>query len=1371
MRPGDLVAERFLIERLAGSGGMGAVYRAIDRHTGEPAALKVMAGRGLDHAERFLREAQVLAELRHPGIVRYIAHGTTGTGEPWLALEWLEGESLAERLRRRGLTVAESALVGLRVAEALADAHRRGVVHRDLKPSNLHLVDKSVDRVKVLDFGIARHAGLAPLTMTGVVVGTPFYMSPEQARGEKDIDARADVFALGCVLFHCLTGRPPFAGEDMHAALLKVVLEEAPRLREIRHDIPEALDALVARMLSKDRAVRPPEAGMVADELVALENIASTPPAPVSRRSTALTTGERRVFCLLLARLPEPEAPADNADNAADNADNADNAAAPEPTEPLRATTMPMTLPMTLPMGKAAPVIAPPPPTRSSAARREAIASAATLPMGASPPGQRRDAVPGDDLRRTAGRWHGRFQTLADGLMLVTVEGPGVATDHAARAARCALEVRSLVPGVRMALVAGRGTNVERVPMGATIERAVRLLDRAEDGAIRLDDIMAGLLDARFDVRGDAAGLLLRAERDLVDSARTLLGRPTPFVGRDHEIAILRTVLEECVAEPTARAVLVTAPAGVGKSRLRYEFVRQVLDREDPVQVWLGHGDPMSAGSPYGMLGQILRREAGLHGGEAQELAEQRLRARVARHVGPADLPRVTMFLGEIAGVRFPDEASVELRSARSDPMLMGDQVRRAWEDFLLAECQAQPVLIVLEDLQWGDLPMVKLLDAALRALHDHPLMVMALARPDVQTIFPGLWEGRGVQGLRLREIGKKGAEKLVRDVLGPDVDPAIVARLIERAGGNAFYLEELIRAAAAGRAEVLPETVLAMVQARLEALDAEARRVLRAASIFGQVFWKGGVAALLGGPEGSARFNDWLVVLVDRELVARRGEGKYPGQDEYTFRHALVREAAYATLTEADRALGHRLAGEWLEGAGERDAAMLAEHYERGGEAERAAVWFRRAADQALEANDFRGAITRAERGAASAEGELLAALRLIQAEAHKWLGEAAEAERCAVFAMQRFPPQSALWYAAAAEVASMRVRLGRSDGLTDLAEELRAVGALTFTGATGACVSALARVAASLLHAGQHGAAEALIEQLAEVSAPLAQSDFIVAARIHALRASRALCYGDPSASLDCTEQSIPCFLHTGDLRNACLNRVNAAHCLIQLGMYAHAEAGLREALAEAGRMSLHNVAAFAKQNLGLCWLHQGNLAAARTMTLEAIDAFAAQANRRQEGRSRAYLAQILARLGEHAAAEQEAETAIGTLEFVPPLQAMALAVRARVLLDLARSVEALGAARGALSLLVSLGGAEEGEAFIRLTYAEALRAAGHLGAAHDAIALAMNRLMERAQRIQDPARRQSFCEAVPEHAKTFALAALWSQDPGPEKLENAG
>ena len=1381
MRPGDIIADRFEIERLGGSGGMGAVYCAVDRRTGRRVALKVLWAHLLDvpeHTERFAREAKVLADLQHPGIVRYVDHGQTPDGELYLALEWLEGESLAQRLRRQWLTVAESIALMHRIADALGAAHRRGVVHRDLKPSNIYLVDESIERPKLLDFGIARLVGGSVLTVTGVLVGTPFYMAPEQARCDQRIDARADVFALGCVLYHCLTGRAPFANEEMHAALLKVVLDDAPRLSTLRDDVPPALDDLTARMLAKRPEDRPADAGVLAEEFAALEALADSP-AALTMRKGALTAVELRVVCAVLVRVM---------------AHRADGVGAPLPGD----ISIEMELPATLPMWERDP-------------RRSVLTTAITRHLG-------------------------HIESMASGVLLVTVTSAGASTDQGARAARCALAIRAVLPEAPMALVAGRGTANGRRPVDEVIVRGTRMLDsdpQAAPAPIRIDDMIAGLLGARFDVDGDSAGLILRRERDVVEPARTLLGKPTACVGRDHELGILEAVLEECISEPTGRAVLVTAGAGIGKSRLFHEFLRRVQARPARVQVWAAQGDPMSAGSPFGMLAQILRRAAGLREGEPTEVRQQKLRARISRHLSGKDAARVTEFLGELLGVPFPDRESVELRAARHDPMLMGDQMRSAWEDLLIAECAAQPVLIVLEDLHWGDLPTIKFIDATLRGLHDRPLMVLALARPEVHDLFPKMWASRGVQELRLRELNRKGCEKLVHQVLGDAIDPAMLARIVERAAGNAFYLEELIRAAAVGDSSDLPETVLAMVQARLDGLLAEERRVLRAASVFGQVFWRAGLVPLLGDKGASSgSLADWLSDLVERELIIRRGEGKFPGQEEYAFRHALVREGAYATLTDEDRTLGHRLGGEWLEQIGEREASILAQHFERGGEPGRAVVWYRRAAEQALEGNDFQAAIARAESGADYADGEVLGALRLLQAEAHKWLGSAAEAERCAESAMDRFSVGSPLWYVAASEAASMRLRLGKHAELAALAEEVRSLGStpalaldvplgddtrvgpslspvqvaagLPVEGAGGAlrhipaptasspshdapgrksipppaqsspppnksipplafatpsaaaAVSALARLAGSLLHDGQRSLAEALIGEIDRVAGPIAEHDYAVRARVYALRASRALCSGDPGVALQFTELSIPSFGYTGDRRNACLGRVNAAHAILQLGDYARAERTLRASLADAERMGLHNVSALARQNLGPSLAMQGALGEARAIEMEAIDAFEAQANRRQEGRGRVYLAQILAQGHDLAGAEAEAKAAAARLATIPPLRALALGVLARVLLVMDYAEASLATAREAMDILITPpGGMEEGESLVRLIYAEALQATGNLAAAEDAIAVARKRLLARAGRISDLMLRASFCEGVPENSRTLLLS----------------
>jgi serine/threonine protein kinase len=259
---------------------MGHVYRARDIQTGEPVALKILAHGG---TERFLREGRVLAELSHPHIVRYLAHGTTETDEPYLAMEWLEGEDLARRLGRAGaLPLADAVVLGRAVCLALAAAHARGVVHRDIKPSNLFLVDGAPSQVRVLDFGAARFdrtTSQAP-TASGIVLGTPGYMAPEQVRDERPVDRRADVFALGCVLYEALTGRPAFSAQHVLALLGKILRDDPPRLREALPSAPAALESLLVEMLKKDPAVRLGDAGLIADTLAEIEAALGSQSAP-----------------------------------------------------------------------------------------------------------------------------------------------------------------------------------------------------------------------------------------------------------------------------------------------------------------------------------------------------------------------------------------------------------------------------------------------------------------------------------------------------------------------------------------------------------------------------------------------------------------------------------------------------------------------------------------------------------------------------------------------------------------------------------------------------------------------------------------------------------------------------------------------------------------------------------------------------------------------------------------------------------------------------------------------------------------------------------------------------------------------------------
>jgi tetratricopeptide (TPR) repeat protein len=1297
------IAARFLIEREIGAGGMGVVYRAVDQATGGPVAVKVLRGHDAGIVARFDREAHVLSELDHPALVRYVAHGVD-EGAPYLVMEWLDGEDLGERLAREHLSIAESVEVVRCAATALAAVHARGVVHRDVKPSNLFLVGGRLDRLKVIDFGMARPGGAPqPITRSGVVVGTPSYMAPEQVRGASRVDGRADVFSLGCVLFHCLAGQAPFTGEHVLGVLTKVLLEEAPALSSLVAGVPDELDALVRRMLHKS----PAERLVAADVAAALASmafhdaVAGTRPA--ADQVAALTAREQRVVSVLLVRGPTPSGE------------------------------------VTLTMD-------------------------ASGPLPDWQPGAETLTIDGTDaLVRELGRRGFEFDRLADGTRALMIAGAGAATDQAGAAAECALSARAAAPVAAIALATGRSRLGAQRPTGEAIERAARLLRRAQDrgGACTLvDDVTAGLLEGRFEVARHEDDLMLIGRSAAAGGVRTLLGKPTSCVGRERELRALADLFEECTTEPAAHAVLVTAEAGVGKSRLVHELLDRVRARAEPVEVWSARGDSMRSGAPFGMLGQIVRAVARLVEGEPRDLAREKIAAAVARRVDPGRRRRVAEFLGAMVGVEFPDEESEQLRAARRDPMLMGDQMRRAWVDMVEAECSAQPLVVVLDDLHWGDQPSVEYVDTALRLLREQPLLVIALARPSVREQFAGLWSERRVTEIRLGELSRRACEQLARQALGGALPAEEMRRIAERAGGNAFLLEELVRAAAEGRSATAPGTVMAMVESRLEALDPGARLLLRAGSVFGEVFWLGGVAALLGGGARAEAAGAELAALEKAEWVSLRPEATFQGEKEYAFRHALVRDAAYEMLTEEDRALGHRLAGAWLERVGEPNAVVLAEHFDRGGAPERAVGWYCRAAQQALEGSDLAAAIARAERGVAlGASGEDLGALCLIRAEAHAWRGENAEAEQRAGEAMAALPEGSARWYAAAGQLAIAAGRLVRRERLEELAAALSGPAG----GAPSAPqLTALAQVATHLVQAGEGALADALMARVEERLGDL-HDDPLVRGHLLFGRAQRALRAGDTGTYSARTEESATSFERAGDARNASLMRAAAGYACIDFGAYAEAVERIRAARAEAERLGMRHSVALAGINLGLALARVGAFDEAIALEQEALRDAIARGDRWLEGGARICLAAAQRFAGNLDEAEAEARRALDLDEATSQTRLAALARLAEVRLARGGVDEAIDHARRCLDLADSVGGMKEGETLLRLVYAEALAANGDRAAAADAIRVARERLLARAARIADPARREGFLGRVPESARTLELSrALLNERP---------
>jgi hypothetical protein len=265
-RVGTVLASKYRLDRVLGEGGMGAVYEAVNTWTERRVAVKLMHGevaRDSSMVERFFREARAAGKVGHRNIVEVLDMGfDEASGAYFLVQEFLDGQSLRDRVDQgAALSLREIFEVLVPVMEALSAAHRAGVTHRDLKPENIFL-QRVAGRVvpKVIDFGIAKVATDAAvsssLTRTGSVLGTPYYMSPEQARGEKDVGAASDVWAMGVLWFELLAGRYPFDGDNYNALLATILTEAAPSLASVAPGVPQSLSAVIDCALEKNRAQR-----------------------------------------------------------------------------------------------------------------------------------------------------------------------------------------------------------------------------------------------------------------------------------------------------------------------------------------------------------------------------------------------------------------------------------------------------------------------------------------------------------------------------------------------------------------------------------------------------------------------------------------------------------------------------------------------------------------------------------------------------------------------------------------------------------------------------------------------------------------------------------------------------------------------------------------------------------------------------------------------------------------------------------------------------------------------------------------------------------------------------------------------------------
>jgi len=277
--PDQIVAEKYRLSRILGRGGMGSVWEGLHTSLGTRVAVKFIDKQYANSEEartRFENEARAAARLTSKHVVRVYDHGVAEDGSPYIVMEFLEGEPLDQRLERLGrLPPAETATILAQVCRGLTNAHQAGIVHRDLKPENIFLVwdaEDQADVAKVVDFGIAKFeesSGVTSATRTGLVLGTPYYMSPEQARGFKNLDLRSDLWSIGVIAYRCIVGVLPFNGEAMGDLLVKICVDPLPVPSKMAGNVPVAFDDWFVRALSREPEDRFSSAAALAKALLA----------------------------------------------------------------------------------------------------------------------------------------------------------------------------------------------------------------------------------------------------------------------------------------------------------------------------------------------------------------------------------------------------------------------------------------------------------------------------------------------------------------------------------------------------------------------------------------------------------------------------------------------------------------------------------------------------------------------------------------------------------------------------------------------------------------------------------------------------------------------------------------------------------------------------------------------------------------------------------------------------------------------------------------------------------------------------------------------------------------------------------------------
>lgn len=902
-----VVGTHFQIEELVTHGGMGEIWRGRDRRNGQPVAIKRVPQDSIrsnaQFKERLVIESEAIAKLDHPHIVKHIASGIEGD-DPYLVIEWLDGHPLDHLRGKKDLPIRILIDIIVDVLEGLEACHQAEIVHRDIKPGNIFLSYRNDEiDVKLIDFGLALMADREMrLTETGDIMGTLYYLSPEQARGKQYTTYATDIYSIGAVLYEFLTGQPPFQAEKPIAVLLKIVTETPPRPRQLKPEIPQWLDDVVMRALSREPEDRFESAAAMAEALnssffsssmpqIIAESVAST--IPINKQ-----IGEFRLAALVYIQMLDRNDYSDIRATADKLIQNAQGQA-----HPLRG-------------GHHIGIFG----------FEETLGD---------------EAISAVEVGLSIARQHKNIRVLVASVHIFIDQGIQLNTDELDRATSLLAQVPSgqlMLDGSTRKLL--RDQIDVKVRHGKELVVGLRALDDGERTVLGIKTPTVGRDTELTTIKSKFAAVQRQKKAEtLVLSGSTGMGKSRLCRVFRQELGRRVSIIFEARCEPTK----LSTPYSIINSCInRLSKRRHPHLKQSKIEVLKSivsefiH-DPEQAEEIILYLAEALGLSYSENSGTirwSESLVKRLSVLRVARsdaRLMRSHIAEALIRLLRAAAIQRPVVIICEdLQWADDESLKLLEYMRHDLSDtpiFFLATCRSQA----------------------------KPLLQSVLAKRKTVVELAPLSQD-ALSRLLKAVLGQIEEKHLMRMINWSDGNPYFIEELVSWlvASHHMVFGRKGWELADPKRRLQLPVGIEGAIQGRLDQLNARQKDLLKIASVFGQQFWKEGLIAL-----GVENVEEKLFALHQLELIHPQNSSRIPETQQWHFRHSLLRQVAYQLLPPNRRAELHNLAGTWLERIGENDAALLSFHYERGGDRIKAGNYKARIAKRALKDGELETAIS----------------------------------------------------------------------------------------------------------------------------------------------------------------------------------------------------------------------------------------------------------------------------------------------------------------------------------------------------------------------------------------------------------------------------